>query len=170
MVLVFPGPPQIGAVGAGVCAAVGEHDGAVQVQMPVTGDFGRSHGLGQVRGAGGQGDDAFVQVVVGGGLPDPVIDGELRHPGAVQEPADHQHRLPVAAQRPPSLPRSKLDPAQHQQPSQVLPGIEHGGVGHDGAHAKPRGVRVIDEVARSAVTKARRAGPALRLLSMADEP
>lgn len=44
--------------------------------------------------------DAFVQVVVAGGAADGVVGGQLGHAGAVQEPADDQHRLFEAAQRP----------------------------------------------------------------------
>jgi hypothetical protein len=38
--------------------------------------------------------------LVGRRADDPVVGGQLGQPGAVTEPAQHQHRLPVAVQRP----------------------------------------------------------------------
>lgn len=49
---------------------------------------------------GGEHSDAFVQVGVSGRAAELVVDGELGDPGAVEQPAQHQDRLPVAAQRP----------------------------------------------------------------------
>ena len=50
--------------------------------------------------SGGERIDTLVQVVVAGGSADRVVEGQLRHPGAVEKPAQHQHRLREGAQRP----------------------------------------------------------------------
>jgi len=34
-----------------------------------------------------------MKALVGGGLADRVVDRQLAHPGGVEQPADHQHRL-----------------------------------------------------------------------------
>jgi hypothetical protein len=47
----------------------------------------------QFRGPVGEGVDAFVQVVIRGGLTDRVVGGQLRQPGAVEKPAQNKHRL-----------------------------------------------------------------------------
>jgi hypothetical protein len=51
-------------------------------------------------GVGCEYPDALVQVGVGGGAADRVVDGQLLDPSAVQEPADDQDRLLEAAQGP----------------------------------------------------------------------
>jgi len=55
-----------------------------------------------------EGVDALVQVPVGRRAADLVVGGQLGQPGAVTEPAQYQHHLPVAAHRPP--PGSRASP------------------------------------------------------------
>jgi hypothetical protein len=80
------------------------------------------------------------------------VGRELREPGAVQIPADHQHRLPVAAQSASASAGTRLTAAPQQQPREevyrVLPDLEHSGMRHDGVHAKPRPYEVdpIDKI------------------------
>jgi hypothetical protein len=49
----------------------------------------------------GQHVDALVQIAVGRRGADPVVGGQLGQPGAIEKPTQQQHRLPIAAQRPP---------------------------------------------------------------------
>lgn len=74
----------------------------------------------EVRGACGQDVDALMQVAVAGGLRDPRIPGQAVHAGAVAEPAQHQHGLAEAAQRPGPARGADAAAMGRQQPGQVL--------------------------------------------------
>jgi hypothetical protein len=105
----LPGPPQVhlslGPVAAGSrtrnADPVGADQGAVHGDVRMTGGAGGQQCPTQPRRCRGEHVDALVQVPVGRRGADPVVDGQLGQPGAVEEPAQHQHRLPIAAQRPP---------------------------------------------------------------------
>jgi hypothetical protein len=84
-------------------APVGLHDLAIQDHVRQSVVDGALQRLVQVRSLGGQHRDALVQVAVGGGAGDLVVTAEPRGVGAVPEPAQHQHRLPEAGQRPGAL-------------------------------------------------------------------
>ena len=56
--------------------------------------------LAQLWGLSGQYQDHLVQVAVGGGPRYPVVTGQRVRGGAVAEPAQPQHSLPKAGQRP----------------------------------------------------------------------
>lgn len=119
--LVLSGVPQ-------VIAGVGER------RDPVGADQ-RAVEVGRGRG---QHADALVHVAVGGGGGDPVVARELVHPGAVAKPMQHQHRLPVAAQRPPSPPGAQVGPPLLQQRrhrgGHFAGDVEHGTIGD---HVEP---------------------------------
>ena len=136
MVAVFPGPPQVGAVGAEGGDAVGADDRAVQVEMGETSSFRVLQHVLEVRRLGCEHLQSLVEAAVGGGEADAVVAGELGHAGAVDEPAQDQHRLPEAGQRAAALTGTQLDPSRMQELGQVLGGlpadIEHGSVGDTG--------------------------------------
>src|SRR3954462_3916668 len=95
--------PQLGPAAAAGRARrgtpVGADQGAVELHMRVTGGAGGQQRTAQPRGLGGEDVDALVQIAVDGRGADRVVGGQLGQPGAVDEPAQDQHRLPVAAQR-----------------------------------------------------------------------
>lgn len=96
---VFPGPPQVRTVGASGGHAIGADHRAVQVEVGVSGRRRAFQCGGQVgRVVGEHGQAALVQVAVGGRGRDAVVPGELDEPGAVDEPAQHQHGLLEDAQ------------------------------------------------------------------------
>jgi hypothetical protein len=66
MVLVLPRPPEVCAVGARGCDAVGADDRAVQVEVSQAGCLRLLQCGGQVRRSGRQDRQSFVQVAVGG--------------------------------------------------------------------------------------------------------
>jgi hypothetical protein len=71
---------------------------------------------------------------------DRVVRRELGQPGAVTEPAQHQHGLPVAAQRPPPASRALTTALGGQQAGHEghggFPDREHGGVGDRIGHSR----------------------------------
>lgn len=73
----------------------------------------------QAGSLGGQDRDGLVQVVVAGGQADRVVAGQLAHPGTVEQPAQDQHGLPEAGQRPPSLPGATPETFGVQQSGEV---------------------------------------------------
>lgn len=86
----------------------------------------------EVRCPGRQDGQPLVEVAVCGRGRNPVVAGELGKTGAVDEPAQDEHRLTKAARRTPALAGSGHDAVIAQQPGQVLGcgplHIEHGGV------------------------------------------
>jgi hypothetical protein len=78
---------------------------------------------------GGEHGDALVQAGVTGRPADLVVDGELGDPGGVEQPTQHQDRLPVAAQRPSSGPGTPAAPFGVQQPGQEQYGVFADGQG-----------------------------------------
>jgi hypothetical protein len=143
MVLVFSGPPQVCAVGARGGDAVGSDDRTVEVQVRQPGCLRTLQRGREVRCAGGQDGQPFVEVAVGGGDRQAVVASELGQSGAVEEPAQHEHPLAEAAQRAPALAGSGRDAVIAQQSGQVLGGgplhIEHGGVCDTVRHVRPLG-------------------------------
>jgi hypothetical protein len=101
VVFAFARPPQVhSGCGSRGPAPVGFDHGPVDVDMGVAGHLRCQQYRFQARGLGGEDVDAFVEVVVGGGLADAVVACQLGQSGAVEEPADDQDRLFEAAQRP----------------------------------------------------------------------
>src|SRR5262249_19165898 len=97
---VLARPPEVHAGSwTGRGAPVGLDQRAVDVDVAVAGGLRGQQRPVQARGPGGEHVDALVQIVVGGGLDDRVIAGQLAHTGTVEEPADHQNRLLETAQR-----------------------------------------------------------------------
>jgi hypothetical protein len=98
----------------------------------MTGSAGGQQRAAQARCRGGEGVDALVQIPVGRRQPDPVIPGQLRQPGAIDKPAQHQYHLSVTAQRPPASSGPSPAPLHGQPPGQeqhgLLPDGEDGGV------------------------------------------
>ena len=100
--------------------------------------------LAQVRGLGREHLDDLVQVPVGGGPGDAVITGQRARAGAVAEPAQRQHRLPKAGQRPaarrcaaaPPLSGQQLRGELHQFPGDVKRGTMPD-------HVEPSGQKMI---------------------------
>jgi hypothetical protein len=97
----------------------------------------------QPRRGRGQDVDALVQVPVGHRAADPVVGGQLSQPGAVEKPAQHQHRLPVAAQRPPPAAGASTPPLSGQQARHEVHGLlgdrKHGGVADRIGHSRTSG-------------------------------
>jgi hypothetical protein len=85
-------------VGPGGAATVGLDQRAVDVDVVVAGHLRGEQRRMQTRRRSSQRVDALVEIVVGGGPADRVVDGQLGDPGAVQKPADDQDRLFEAAQ------------------------------------------------------------------------
>lgn len=147
MVLVLAGPPEVCFVGAGGGHAVGADHGAVEVEVGVPGSRRPLRRGGQIGCLVGQNGQPFVQVAVGRRHRDPVVPGELNQPGAVDEPAQHEHRLLEDAKRAsaPAGPESFAVPPQ--QLREVLGGrpadIERSGVGDIGRHMEPLIVRNV---------------------------
>jgi hypothetical protein len=59
---------------------------------------GGQQGVVQARAAVGEHGQAFVQVVVRGGLADVIVDGKLTKAGAVTQPTQDQDGLPLTGQ------------------------------------------------------------------------
>jgi hypothetical protein len=96
-------------------AAVGFDDRTIQDHMrepQVPGPFQR---LAQLRGLLGEHVDDLVAVAVGGGPGDTVVAGQRIAGGAVAEPAQPQHRLPEAGQRPAAPRGAAAAPLGQQQ-------------------------------------------------------
>jgi hypothetical protein len=102
---------------------------------------------GQVGRMVGQDGQALVQVAVGGRRGDAVVPGELDEPGAVDEPAQHQHGRPEDAQGTCALAGAEPPTMVAQQHREMLGGlpadIEDSGVGNTGRHVKPLGRNLI---------------------------
>jgi len=147
VVLVFPRPPQVRSVGAGGSHAVGADHGAVQVEVGVPRHRRTLQRGGQIGRVVSQHGKSLVQVAVGGGGRDAVVPGELGDPGAVDEPAQHQHRLPEDAQRTGAPASAEPLAMGAQQLCEMLGGrpadIEHSGIGDTGRHAEPLVVRNV---------------------------
>jgi Prokaryotic E2 family E len=105
-----------------------------------SGVFGPFQRFAQVRGLAGEDLDDLVQVPVGGGPRDAVIAGQGVRAGAVAEPAQHQHGLPEAGQRPAPRGCAAAAPLSGQQIRGELhqfPGdVERGTIGD---HVEPSG-------------------------------
>ena len=121
-------------------APVGGDDLAVQDHVRealVPGPFQR---LAQLRGLFGEHRDDLVQVAVGGGPGDAVVAGQRIGGGAVAEPAQPQHRLPEAGQRPAAPRGAAAAPLGQQQLRGELrqfPGdVKRGTIGD---HVEPSG-------------------------------
>lgn len=96
---------------------------------------GRLHALqcgGEVRRPGRQNGQPLVEIAADGGGRQAVVTGELEKTGAVDEPAQDEHRLPEAAESTPPLTSPGRDAVIAQRTGQMLGGgplrIEHGGV------------------------------------------
>ena len=74
----------------------------------------------QVRGLVSEHVDDLVAVAVGGGPGDAVITGQCVRRGSVAEPAQAQHRLPKAGQRPAALRCAAAAPLGRQEPRHEL--------------------------------------------------
>jgi hypothetical protein len=77
----------------------------------------------------------------------------LGDPGAVEEPAQHQHGVTETPQRAPTLPRPAPGPLTSEEPGQErdsgLPDREHGGVADRIGHAGPRRESIFRRTASS---------------------
>ena len=108
--------------------------------MGVSGGAGGQQRPAQPGCCGGEHVDAFVQEAVGRRVADGVVGGQLGQSGAVEEPAQHQDCLPVAAQRPlpatgASSPAFGGQQARHEL-HRLLGDREHGGVGDRIGHSR----------------------------------
>ncbi len=95
----------------------------------------------QVRGLGREDVDAIVQIAIGSGDPDPGIAGQHPQRGVVAKPAQHQHRLAVAACRTPAFAGAQAAAMLAQPHGQAQGGfsghVESGTIGdHVGSLAK----------------------------------
>jgi hypothetical protein len=110
--------------------------------MGVASDSGGQQRTVQRRRRGGQDIDRLVQIPVGRGGTELVVHRELSDPGAVEEPAQHQHRVLVAAQHAPPLPCPAHGALTSKETGQERDGglldREHGGVADRIGHAGPR--------------------------------
>jgi hypothetical protein len=90
-----------------------------------------------------------VQIPVGRRAADPVVAGQLGQPGPVEKPAQHQHRLPVAAQRPPPTSGSPATALGGREARHQLHGLlgdeKHGGVADRIGHSRTSGGKTIRE-------------------------
>lgn len=83
--------------------------------MRVASGFRRQQRTVQRRPARGEYRDALVPILVRGRHRNAVVPGQRRHPGIVQEPAQHQHGLLVGAQHAGSLAGTTPQPLGVQQ-------------------------------------------------------
>jgi len=95
------------------------------------------------------------------------IGDDVRDTGAVEEPAQHQHRVAVTAQRAAALPRAALDPLASKKAGQErdggLPDRERGGVADRIGHAGPRRESIFGRTASPAeVPRPTRSSPHAR--------
>jgi hypothetical protein len=118
---------------------IGPDQGAVEVDVGVPG-----HARGQQRAMRsrcrrGEHVDGLVQEAVGRGRAEPIVGGELGDPGAVEKPAQHHDRLPVAAQRAAASPGPATDPLSGEQAGQERDGgsPSRGYVRHDRPDRSP---------------------------------
>lgn len=100
VVLMLARPAQVGVVRARGRHPVGGDEDPVQVHVRQPGVLGRGEGLPQIKSVSGEHVDPLVQVSVDGLGADGVVGGEPGDAGAIDEPAQDQHRLGEAAQRP----------------------------------------------------------------------
>src|SRR5436189_668347 len=84
-------------------APVGRDDRPVQDHVGEALVLGPFQRLAQAGGLAGENLDDLVQVPVGGGPRDAVVAGQGVRASAIAEPAQRQHRLPEAGQRPAPL-------------------------------------------------------------------
>jgi hypothetical protein len=111
-------------------APVAGDDLPVQDHMRKALVFGPLQRFAQVRSLSGEHGDHLVQVTVGGGPRDAVIPGQRVSGGVAAEPAQTQHGLPKAGQRPaaargaapPALREQQLRDELHQFPGDVKRG------------------------------------------------
>src|SRR4051812_19725646 len=117
--------------------------------MGVPGGAGGQQRTTQPRRGHGEGVDALVQIPVGRGAADAVVAGQLRQPGAVEKPAQHQHRLPVAAQRPAPTAGAAAPSFGGQRARHELHGLlgdrKDGGVGDRIGHSRTSGGKTVCE-------------------------
>jgi len=109
--MVLSRPPQVDPDGrAESRRSIGADQGAIQVHVAVPSQPGGEQRTVHARRGRGEHVDGFVQVAVGGRGAELVVGGELGDPGAVEEPAQHQHGVAVTPQRAPALPRPAPGP------------------------------------------------------------
>ena len=100
----FAGVPQVNGLAADaeglLPAPVGRDDRAVQDHVRQAFLAGLVQGLAQIGSLTGQDHDHLVEVAVGGSPRDAMVTGQCVGGGPVAEPAQPQHRLPEAGQRP----------------------------------------------------------------------
>src|SRR4051812_11114705 len=117
--------------------------------MGVPGGAGGQQRTTQPRRGHGEGVDALVQIPVGRGAADAVVAGQLRQPGAVEKPAQHQDRLPVAARRPAPAAGATAPSFGGQQARHELHGLlgdrKDGGVGDRIGHSRTSGGKTVCE-------------------------
>ncbi|WP_394805494.1 hypothetical protein [Streptomyces althioticus] len=101
-------------------AGVDLDQSAVQQEMAVTGTLRRSEGPFQGGRLGLQGVDSFVQVAVAGALREPVVAGELGDAGAVDEPAQHHHRLAERGEQPGRTARTAVPAISRRETYQTV--------------------------------------------------
>ena len=101
MVAVFARPPEIHSAGwTGGRDPIGLDECAIDDDVRVSDLLRLPQRRFQTRRRRGQDVDALVQIVVGGGTADAVVDGQLSKAGAVEKPSQDEYRLLEAAQRP----------------------------------------------------------------------
>jgi hypothetical protein len=151
---VLSRPPEIHSGGrTDGFGPVGADHGAVEVHVGVSGHPRGEQRTVQRRRGRGEDVDPLVQVAVGGGAAELVVGCELRDPGAVEEPAQHQHSVAVAAQHASALPRPASGAFTSENAGQErdggLPDREHGGVADRIGHAGPRQESIFGRTASS---------------------
>jgi hypothetical protein len=111
--------------------------------MRMAGGSGGQQGTAQPGCCRGENVDALVQIAVGRRGADPIVGGQLGQPAAVEKPAQDEHRLPVAAQRPTSAAGAASPPLGGQQARHEADGLlgdrKHGGVGDRIGHSRTSG-------------------------------
>src|SRR5690606_21801781 len=147
MVVVLSGPPQVHPFGgAGRADAVGLDQRAVDDHVAVAGGLGRQQRPVQAGSLRGKHVDALLQVVIARGLADLVVPDQLADPGAVEEPAQDQHRLLEAAQHPAAPSGATPEAFGVKQTGQVQRGLlaygQRGGVCD--THGRAQGSYEVD--------------------------
>jgi len=97
---------------------VGADKRAIDGHMRVADGAGGQQYAAQPRHGGSKDTDTFVRIPMSRRAADPVVGGHLGPPGAVEKSAQHRHRLPIAAQRPPARSRAASDAVSY---TAVLP-------------------------------------------------
>jgi hypothetical protein len=91
---MFSRPPQVDPRGgARFDDPVGVDEGAVDRYVFMACDLGCQQCGVQGGCGGGEDVDPLVQIVVGSGQPDRVVESQLLHTGVVDEPPQHHNRL-----------------------------------------------------------------------------